>query len=620
MSAAIKTSWSWTLKTEPARLWPAISHTERLNKVIGLPEPEFVDTPHEGGGTVRAGRVMRLGLEERWQEHPYEWVEPRRFQVTRDYDTGLLSRMLMRVLLEPAAGGGSEVTFELELTPAHFVGHAAALVELRRLEWAVGKAYRRVDAAMQTAESMAALAIQHDPYERLEDRLDDPQRLRLQHLLRKAKATGDAPAGALQLIADLIGLAPDHVVERMRPRQLARRWQIDPDDALDAFLVAAKVGLVNLDWSVLCPNCRAESKDVDTLSELEAETHCGACNIDFATEFTESVELTFRPSGSVRPVSVGTYCIGGPGSAPHTPMQQWLQPGETRELEVSLTAGNWRIFGPRVRGQHYLDTGAQAQASALQITVTADGQMQVQGQPSPGQVSVTVLNHSPWDQVVRIDRVAWRDDAVTAAQVTSRSNFRRWFSTEVLSPGTHVEVGQMAVLFTDLQASTQMYEALGDAAAYAKVREHFAVLRRAAAQSGGTLVKTIGDAIMVVWADPLTAVQTALRFQQALDAAPATRGLVIKVGLHHGSCIGVNLNDAMDYFGTTVNHAARLERVAGGGEVALSSDLASEPAVASWLAAQPFASRREVEVELKGLRGTYCVLVLAPQRDVDGLE
>lgn len=619
MAKVLKTSWTWNLKTPPARLWPAVSYTERFNKVIGMPEPVFTDTPHEGGGSVRTGVATRMGLEERWREHPYEWVEPHRYQVVRDYEAGLLTCMVSRMLLRPSREGGSELTFELELTPRHFIGHGAALVETQRLRRVVGAVYQRIDRALQTTDSLANLPVDYDPYENLQDRLQEGHGARLVQLLADTQALPDAPREALQRIADLIRLAPDHVVERMRPWQLARRWRMDRDEALDAFLLAARTGMVDLAWSVLCPNCRAESEDVTSLGELTPDTHCGACNINFATEFTESVELTFRPGGAIRPVTVGTYCIGGPGSAPDSAMQQWLQPGERRELELTLPSGTWRLFGARIQGQRYLDICETGQ-DHLSVTIDAAGLVDVAAAKVACSFVLTLHNDSPWDQVFRIDRASWRDDAVTAAVVTSRASFRKWFSTEVLSPGCHVDVGKVAVLFTDLQGSTRLYEAVGDGPAYARVREHFTVLRQVAAETGGTVVKTIGDAIMAVWSDPLAAVKAALRFQDALEAEASCSDLVVKVGLHHGRCIGVNLNNIMDYFGTTVNHAARLERVAGGGEVALSEAMATEPVVAQWLAQQTFTSRREVDTELKGLQGTHRVLVLGRRSETDALE
>jgi class 3 adenylate cyclase len=60
--------------------------------------------------------------------------------------------------------------------------------------------------------------------------------------------------------------------------------------------------------------------------------------------------------------------------------------------------------------------------------------------------------------------------------------------------------------------------------------------------------------------------------------------VAIKLGLHQGPCIVVTLNDRLDYFGSTVNLAARLQGQSKGGDIVLSLEIAEDPAVAPILA------------------------------------
>ena len=114
------------------------------------------------------------------------------------------------------------------------------------------------------------------------------------------------------------------------------------------------------------------------------------------------------------------------------------------------------------------------------------------------------------------------------------------------------------LLFTDLKGSTVLYERLGDLRAYELVRQHFAVLRSIAAAAGGSIVKTIGDAVMASFADPLAAMHAVTRMHQAIEQLGEGE-LHLKIGVHSGSCIAVELNDRLDYFGRTVNIAARVQ-------------------------------------------------------------
>jgi class 3 adenylate cyclase len=129
---------------------------------------------------------------------------------------------------------------------------------------------------------------------------------------------------------------------------------------------------------------------------------------------------------------------------------------------------------------------------------------------------------------------------------------------------------------------------------------HFDVLKKAIAEEDGALVKTIGDAVMAVFRHPPSALKAMLRAQQIL-AAPPDGGspLILKAGIHTGPCIAVTLNDRLDYFGSTVNMAARLEGLSTGNDVIISGALYDDPEVrelieSTDLEASPF------DVELKG--------------------
>src|SRR6185437_10449918 len=126
------------------------------------------------------------------------------------------------------------------------------------------------------------------------------------------------------------------------------------------------------------------------------------------------------------------------------------------------------------------------------------------------------------------------------------------------------------ILFTDLRASTRLYRQIGDAPAFGVVLDHFDVLRAAVAAEGGAVVKTIGDAVMATFQRPVAALHAVLAAQRAL-ASPAAgaRPLRLKAGLHYGPCIAVTLNDRLDYFGSTVNIAARLVGLSGGSDIIL---------------------------------------------------
>ena len=154
--------------------------------------------------------------------------------------------------------------------------------------------------------------------------------------------------------------------------------------------------------------------------------------------------------------------------------------------------------------------------------------------------------------------------------------------THLLKRGTPLKVARIAVLFSDLTGSTALYSKVGDAAAFRLVDDHFDVLRTAIEEAQGTVVKTMGDAVMASFPDARQCARGALlaleRFEafRAAEAHGAHIGL--KLGMFAGPCYVVTANGALDYFGQTVNVASRVQHLAGSGELVITrADLDALP-------------------------------------------
>ncbi len=128
----------------------------------------------------------------------------------------------------------------------------------------------------------------------------------------------------------------------------------------------------------------------------------------------------------------------------------------------------------------------------------------------------------------------------------------------------------VTILFTDLVGSTELLGALGEDGAERLRREHFRLLRDAAAERGGEEIKTIGDSLMVAFTSPAEAVACAVDMQQAIDRHNRTgaQPLAVRIGINSGEATV----EEGDYFGTPVVVAKRLCDVAEGAQI-LCSDL-----------------------------------------------
>jgi class 3 adenylate cyclase len=110
------------------------------------------------------------------------------------------------------------------------------------------------------------------------------------------------------------------------------------------------------------------------------------------------------------------------------------------------------------------------------------------------------------------------------------------------------------------------------------------VLREEIARGGGSIVKTLGDAVMAVFPRPAPALRAIIAAQARLASPPAgARPLTLKAGLHAGACIAVTLNGRLDYFGSNVNIAARLEPLSRGTDCVVTGDVRRDPEVAALL-------------------------------------
>jgi class 3 adenylate cyclase len=195
------------------------------------------------------------------------------------------------------------------------------------------------------------------------------------------------------------------------------------------------------------------------------------------------------------------------------------------------------------------------------------------------------------------------DPYVSGGMLLTRQTFRKLFRSERVDEQEGLGVRQVTFLFTDLKGSTALYERLGDLNAYALVREHFALLETVAHRHAGAIVKTIGDAVMAAFSRPVDAVAAALDILHEIGRFNCEHGksaIILKMGAHCGPSIAVSLNENLDYFGQTVNIAARVQSFADAGEICLSEALYTAPDVRELLAGRDV---EEFNAPLRGVEG-----------------
>ncbi len=564
--------WEYDLRADPQALWPLVSDTNRFNRDAGLPDVARRRAELEPGGVARRRlRLSKFGVGVEWEEEPFEWVRPFRFGVVRRYKTGPIAEARVTAQLSEREGGGTHLVYDVTARPRGALGRAVIPLQVGRVSARrFAEVFRRYDALALAGGARDGDSLAASPLSAGESAL-------LESLGRRL-VEGGADAGAVTRLCETVERGDEMTLSRLRPYALADAWGASRRDVLELFLKATRAGLLDLRWELLCPLCRGAGQSAETLADVHTGQHCDSCMIDFEVDFDRSVEVVFRPNASVRRVEPRDFCIGGPQVTPHVVVQQLVPAGESRIVEPLLEEGRHRFrTHTRPEGETILVShGGDAELTLRAGGVGADAEeLRVSTRPT-----VRLVNDTSDEQLFVVERTAWGDQTASAAEVTALQLFRDLFASEALRPGDRINVGLMAILFTDLRDSTRLYREIGDAVAFGAVMNHFDVLREEISQEGGSIVKTLGDAVMAVFPRPAPALRAIIAAQGRLASPPeGVRPLTLKAGLHAGACIAVTLNGRLDYFGSNVNIAARLEPLSDGTDCVITSDVRRDPEV-----------------------------------------
>jgi class 3 adenylate cyclase len=573
-------TWTWHFDRPPAEIWPLLADTARVNEAAKIPKHAITEIPQPDGSVQFFGRVKMGPFDLKWREKPVNWINEQWFEHCRIFESGPLKSLCAEFSLEPH-GEGSIGRYRLAAEAANLIGRIIlATGFFPSSEKTFGRLAREAN-AFAKGESPAPFSY-------------DAPAPKPEVAARVARIVNEIDAspnghGLARKLADHVLQAQEADLWSIRPLKLARDWDRPALQVIELCLQAVRAGLLELRWNLLCPRCRVAKAWSGGLDRLPDGAHCGSCNIDYGRDFSKNVEASFRPAAAVRVLESGEYCLWGPVSTPHIKLQIALDPGETREIKAQLSFGPYRLRTLEVGPECDIEAGIEG----FPTVILEDDAVRA-GAPAPrGMIRLENRSRRPLTAIV--ESRAWVADALTADRVTALQAFRDLFSEDVLRPGDEVSIGRVTLLFSDLRGSTALYQRIGDATAYHLVRDHFAFLAQTIRDHQGAIVKTIGDAVMAAFARPEDGLRAAVAIQRQVAAFNRAHPLsakdgetedavAIKLGLHQGPCIVVNLNDRLDYFGSTVNLAARLQGQSTGGDVVLSQEIAGDPAVTPILA------------------------------------
>jgi class 3 adenylate cyclase len=395
-------------------------------------------------------------------------------------------------------------------------------------------------------------------------------------------------------IERLVRDGEDRELCRVNALQVAAKNSLDEEKTISGFLHAARLGLFELSWNVLCPGCGGVLDATHTLKSVRRDSYnCALCACGYEPTLDEMVEVTFTVSPTVRRIA---------GHDPHSlPFVEYfrqmfwgsgvdlpettgldqvigeitldaieLAPGERAQMSLQLPAEFIIVFEPVTHAAHFLDVKGEPTRERQSLGMVFSKAQAPTGttEMRPGPLRLSFENRSDLRTLPSVwiagdklhDLLGKRRPFLTAKRLFTNQTFRDIHRTDTLDVDQGLKITSLTFLFTDLKGSTALYDRVGDLAAYDLVREHFRVLNEIVAAEAGAVVKTIGDAVMATFPAPDRALAAALRMRASVR--DLKKDLLIKIGIHEGPCLAVTLNDQLDYFGQTVNIAARVQGLA----------------------------------------------------------
>ena len=427
-----------------------------------------------------------------------------------------------------------------------------------------------------------------------------------------------ADAQSVAAIERAVREAPDRDLCRANALAFAAKHGLDEERAIAAFLHAARLGLFELSWNVLCPGCGGVLDAGATLKTVNrAEYACALCAAGYEATLDQMVEVTFTVSPRVRRIAAHS-----PDTLPEAEYYRqifWssgvdlpetlsdslaaftidsieLAPGEKGVLSVQLPSDFVILFDPVSHGAQFIEVKGEPTRERQTLSMVFNKLQSSVGtvELRPGPLRVSLDNQTDrrvlpglWIAGDHLhDLLGQRRPFLTAKRLLTNQTFRDIYRTDTLDVDQRLKITSLTFLFTDLKGSTALYERVGDLVAYDLVRQHFRVLHEVVAAEAGAVVKTIGDAVMATFPTPDRALAAALRMREEMARINTERNnedLLLKIGIHEGPCLAVTLNNNQDYFGQTVNMAARVQGLASSRAIIVTKPVVDDPRAAKIL-------------------------------------
>src|SRR5580693_7546475 len=336
-----------------------------------------------------------------------------------------------------------------------------------------------------------------------------------------------ADPAVVTAIETLVRDALDPDLCRINALKFAADRDLDEEAVIAAFLHAARIGIFELSWNVVCPGCGGVLGEGATLKTVGHDDYvCALCASGYQASLDEMVEVTFTVSRRVRRIAAHDpdelpffeymrqiFWASGmdiPEELDEIGQQITLDTlelpaGEKAQLSLQLPAEFLIVFEPVTHAAQFVDVKGEPTRERQNLSLVFNNLRAPTGtvELRPGPLRLSLENRTETRVLPAIwiaghalhDLLGRRRPFLTAKRLLTNQTFRDIYRTDTLDLDQRLKITSLTFLFTDLKGSTELYQRIGDLVAFDLVRAHFRVLNEIVAAQAGAVVKTIGDAV-----------------------------------------------------------------------------------------------------------------------------
>ena len=565
--------YNYNLEMSPEQLWPLISDTSEVNRLLGL---QKISLEEKNGKIFGKGRLAFSDHE--WEEIPWEWEYSGEIKITRIYSKGIVEYVRVHYILSKINDNATRLTVYSGCIPRNAATYPVLKIGKKIFE-------NRFKTVTRELQSMHNSRIQFNASEGLEkyaiSNASDVYKTNEEKFnpIRDYLTDRGIEASLIYRLLNYIIDAADKNLYRIRPKVLSEILNVETEKLISVLLHSCNCGLLDLSWDILCPHCRWVREKHQHLRTIENNSTCEICGIDFSAGRINIIEVTFSVNPEIRKVEKVQYCSAEPAEKPHILLQKNLRCGSTYTFKIPELEKRLRFRTKGKKSYGILDVES---CSSIKNLYWDDLNSSTILKCSPG--STVFINNREKDVEQYIIEI-YEDDryALRPSDLFNFHEFREIFSDETPAYGISIDIGIQNIVFLDIIGSTEYYNTNGDTEAFKTIKKYFSKVNDIIKMYNGVIVKTMGDVVMLSFFTPINALRCSIKLISVFDGSDNELPLTTRVSIHSGPCLAVNLDTLIDYFGKTVNVASKLLRFTDAGEICLTEDFTSESTVSAYL-------------------------------------